>query len=261
MNVEKILRNGYFDRLKIDGTLKAINESSGIVLESNNSFKDSLNNSSESYKNGIAQLKIVLVGEANNDINSLELNTMREDRAQSGMVQIEPGINCDRYIVAYSNILILKSDYAIPLDLKATGKTLEDAGKLAKTNDKLEVLKAALQLNDTIHKKYNYSHEYISIAIVDRVYVSPLFRQCGVSTWLHSNLADIINTYAMVFPTGIVMAYGDFSMEASELFDMSEKEYSNMLLKHYEKMGYTKLYKLRLPTFDKGSNILYKVLI
>lgn len=259
MDIERILRDGYFDRLKIDGSLKSIYDSNGLDISNNTTFKYAIEKSDESYKTGLAHLRVQIIGESSTNINSEELGNMRDDRQNNGLIRLESSSNIDRYLVAYVNILLLKNDYAIPFDIKATSKSKQEIEKIAKTNDELELLLEALKLRNRIKNDFGYTDEYISIAIVDKVYVAPIFRRCGISTWLHLNLADIINMYGLVFPTGVVMAYGDFSGESEEFFNMSKREYNLMLLKHYENVGYSKVSKVNIPGILRASNILYKI--
>lgn len=261
MDVEKILRAGYFDRLKIDGVLKPVYNSTGTIILPNKSFKDSLNKSEEAFKHGVAHLKLSLIGECDTNICFTDLEHMREDRQNWGIIKLPSNKTIDRYLVAYLEILILKSDYAIPYKIVANGKTEKDIEKLAKTNDTLEVFLAALELGEYIINKFSYSNDWVNIAIIDKVYVQPIFRRSKISTWLHENIADIINMYSLVFPNGIILSYGDFSKEAESRFNMSRNTYNKMLLSHYKSMGYSNIGKLGLNGVDSSSNILYKLLV
>lgn len=261
MDVEKILRAGYFDRLKIDGVLKPVYNSTGTVIMHGESFKQSLDKSEEAFKHGVAHLKLSLIGECDTNICFSDLEHMREDRQRWGITKLPSTESVDRYLVAYLDILILKSDYAIPYKIVSNGKTEKDIEKLAKTNDALEVFLAALELGKYIIKKYNYSTDWVNIAIIDKVYVLPIFRRCRISTWLHENIADIINMYSLVFPNGIILSYGDFSKEAEKQFNMDRNTYNKMLISHYKSMGYGNISKLGLSGIDNTNNILYKLLV
>lgn len=261
MNVEKVLRAGYFDRLKIDGVLKPVYNSTGTTILHECTFKDSLNKSEEAFKHGVAHLKLSLIGECDRNIGFYELERMRKDRKSWNIPKLAGDEQTDRYLVAYADMLILKSDYAIPYKVVANGKTEKDIEKLAKTNDALEVFLAALELGNSIIKKYKYPNDWVNIAIVDKVYVLPIFRRCGISTWIHENIADIINMYSLVFPNGVILSYGDFSDESDKLFGMTRDAYKIMLRKHYESLGYEMINKAGLSGVPSINNIMYKLLV
>lgn len=261
MDVEKILRTGYFDRLKITGVLKPVYESDGTVLMPNSSLKESLNKSDEAYKNGVAHLCIQFIGECDTNISSSEIIRMREDRENCGLIKIPSSPDVDRYEIAYIDILIIKSDYALPYKIESNGKTEKDIEKLAKTSDMLEIMLVALDIGDYIHKQYNYSKDWVNIAIINKVYVKPVFRRCGISSWIHSNIADIINMYGLVFPTGVILTYGDFSHESNKEFGMSNGAYNKMLLNHYKSMGYSNIRKLPIKNSMNTQTILYRLFV
>lgn len=260
MDIEKIMRAGYFDNIRIDGVLTPVYNSYGTILRPNSTFKESLDKSDEAYKHGVAHLRINIIGESSTNINFGELVNMRQDRRRSRIPKLKglPGI--DRYIIGYSTIMILKGDYAIPYKINSTGKTEKDIEKLVKTNDLLELMLAALKLNKYVSDEYDCPGDWNNIAIVDKVYVYPVFRRCGISTWIHLNMADIINMYSLVFPNGILLSYGDFANERKR-YGMSTREYNNMLIKHYKSLGYDKVGKLKLDAIPYNSNIMYKILI
>lgn len=261
MEVKKILRAGYFDTLKIDGQLKPINNSKGTVILPNYSFKDALNNSEDAFKHGVASLRINLIGECNSFGSFFKRESMQEDREKAGLVRVPSSSNLDVYMVGYVDVLIVKSDYAIPFEVDAKGKTEKDMERLAKTNDCLEMYLAALGVSKHIVEKHKYSTDYINIAIIDKVYIYPLFRRCKISTWLHNNIADIINMYSLVFPTGIILTFGDFTQESNNQFNMSTAQYNKMLERHYKKLGYFNINKLGINGVSTSSNIMYKLLV
>lgn len=261
MDVERILKIGYLDAIKLDGTLEPVYESNGTIILPDTTFKESLDKSDEAFKHGIAHLRINLIGESSTDINSVDLDKMRQDREESGLVKLESNSSIDRYILAYIDILILKSDYTIPFRLEANGKKESDFEKLAKSTDKLELMLTALDVGKYIADKYDYSGDWINIAIVDKVYVQPAFRRCKISTWLHLNLADIINMYGLVFPNAVLLSYGDFSNEAEELFKMSREQYNKMLIRHYKSVGYNRIQRILIKSLLDNKNILYKLFV
>lgn len=261
MDVEKVLRSGYFDKLKIDGSIKPIINSDGTLLSSTGSFKDALNASTDSFKHAVANLKITLYGEASTDISVSELDRIRKDRQIAGVPAICSNDSADRGIVAYADVLILKGGYTLPFGIIANGRSEKDLVKLANTEDMLELLVAATKLSEYIKDKSSYSEDWINIAIINKVYVFPIFRRCGISKWLHCNISDIINMYSLVFPLGIVQMYGDFSGECKRLFNMDNNTYNKMLYAHYKSLGYNKLHKLKIKNAPSSELILYKLLI
>lgn len=261
MEVDKILRNGYFDRLRIDGNLKPVCDYTGTVIKNGASFKELLNQSEDGYKHGIAELKLKIIGEATRDESQSRLSDLRESRKQASIIQLDSLPNWERYLVAYACIFIIKSDYAIPYELKNRELSDNSIGKFAKTEDKVELITEALKVRGQIINEYNYPAEYVNIAVVDKVYVAPAFRRCRVSSWIHTNLSDMINLYSLVFPNAVLLAYGDFSDEADTMFNMSKKAYSNMLYKHYTSLGYKRVPKISIPIIEQGSNIMYKLLV
>lgn len=261
MDVEKVLRSGYFDKLKIDGSIKPIINSDGTLLSSTGSFKDALNASTDSFKHAVANLKITLYGEASTDISVRELDRIRKDRQIAGVPVICRNDSADRGIVAYADVLILKGGYTLPFGIVANGRSEKDLVKLANTEDMLELLVAATKLSEYIKDKSSYSEDWINIAIINKVYVFPIFRRCGISKWIHCNISDIINMYSLVFPLGIVQMYGDFSGECKRLFNMDNTTYNKMLYAHYKSLGYNKLHKLKIKNAPSSELILYKLLI
>ncbi len=262
MNIKNILRLGYFDRLKIDGKVEPIYTSNGIQILDDLTFKESVEQSNEAYKYGLAHLKVLLIGESDTNIAFLELERMREDRQENGLVKLQSSKNVDKYIVAYADILILKSDFAIPCEIDAKGRMKKDIGKLAKTGDTLDILLASLELSKYIVNKYGCSSNTATVAIIDKIYTYPMFRRNHVSTWFHKNMVDIINMFGMAQPTALVLTYGDFAGESKYLFNMSRERYTKMLICHYKHLGYknNSLFEFGLDSKIPKS-ILYKILI
>lgn len=262
MDYKNILRIGYFDRILLTGANQPIITNPSIEVVDESSFKDCLEVSKQSFKNGLATLRIELLGECDNNIAFAELERMRDERNRMGLKRVDSTKKYDRYLIAYIDITILKSNYAMPFELRINGKTEEDMIKVAKSEDTLELLVASLELVKFISEKYNYSEDCISIAIVDKIYIYNSFRRNGIATWLHSNLPDIINTYAMQFPNGIILSYGDFAGEAETIFNMSHDAYAKMLIKHYKNLGYKNKHIIKFGKSPKiADSILYKILL
>ena len=260
MNVEKILQNGYFDCIKIDGSIHPVYKSLGTELTAEKSFRDALEESNEAYKHGTALLKIQIVGEQSTNMTFSYLESIKSDLAKWGVKQLYGSDKLNRYLVASADILILKGDMALPYNIKANGKTEKDIEHLASTNDMLEVMIYALELAKYITMECGCAPDYANVAIIDKVYVSELFRRCGISTWLHNNIADIINMYSLTFPTGLILTTGDFANESKSKFNMTNVEYNKMLVNHYKALGYKDISKLKL-NITETNTILYKILL
>ena len=234
MQVRKICGLGYFDRLIIDGYMMPMYNNRGIEIRDNESIVDALESNKQSYNQGIGKLRINIVGEAINTESSDDIERMRNHRENElKLVRSKIG-SSDRYNIGYADILILKSDYSFPKEVTNKGKTLDDINKLAKGEDELALFTKALEIQkDVINKS-----EYSDIAIVNRVYINKEFRQCGISTWLHNNLQEIIKVYGMINIAAILLIPGDFSEEAETEFSMTKQKYESMLIKHYKSCGY-----------------------
>lgn len=262
MNVDKILRTGYFDEIRVDGTCKPIFRSSGTLIKSDTSFKSLLEDSEEGFKHGVANILIQLTGGSTITADIEDMERMREDRESSGIKRIPGSSTMDKYLIAYADILLLKSNYSIPFELKASGKDRDSLYNAGTTQDMKEILVEALNLSDKIEDKYKYPKDCISIAIVNKVYVLPVFRRSGISTWIHNNIADLVNMYGLQFPTGILLTYGDFSQEAGKLFGMDNAAYNKMLRSYYKKLGYKSITQNGVVlSIGDQVGIMYKILV
>lgn len=259
MNIKNILRLGYFDRIKVDAELKPIIKSEGIEIRSNLSFINSAELSTESHKYGFAQLKISIIGECDTNISFLELERMRDDRSSNNLIKLQSNRLVDKYLIAYADLILLKSGYSLPSHLGENGKTEYDIEKLAKSGDMLDLMLSALEFQRLIIEKHPDSKGLV--AIVNKVYVTQLFRRNGISTYIHKNMADLINLYAMMFPSGIVLTYGDFAGEAKLMFNMSRQAYTKMLIRHYKDLGYKSKHSIGLGINNSlSTDLLYKII-
>lgn len=262
MNVDKILRTGYFDELRIDGGIRPIFRSSGTLIRPNMSFKEMLEDSEDSFKHGVANITIQITGGSKIDSNIEDIERMREDRENNGIKRLTGNATMDRYLVAYADIMLLKNNYSMPFKLTNTGKDEQSLYEAGTTQDMKDILIESLRLANKIEEKYNYPKDCIAIAVINKVYVLPVFRRSGISTWIHTNIADLINMYGLEFPTGLLLTYGDFSKEAGKLFGMDDNSYNKMLKTYYKKLGYKSINQGALK-LDSGeqSGIMYKMLV
>jgi hypothetical protein len=238
MNVDRICLVGYFDRVLIDGYAMPMYNTKGIAIESNETLVDAINTNTQSYAQGIGKVRITIYGEADFNPEDDQLLGMRWHREQELKLTRTKIGNADRYAIAYVDLLILKSNYSFPEEVKNRGKTSNDISKLAKSEDEYMLLTKALEIQkSTLMKKDNNEND-ANIAIVDRLYVNKEFRQCGISSWIHSNIGDIIKTFGMIDIASVILIPGDFSNEAQSQFGVSKDKYRDFLIKHYKEQGY-----------------------
>lgn len=237
MNTSKICSLGYFDRVIVDGYTMPMYNTKGIEIGNDASLVDALNTNSQSHAQGIGKIRLSIYGEADFNLSDDNLLGMRFHRENELLLSRTYINNKDRYLIAYADLLILKSDYTFPDEVKNRGKSLNDIKKLAKSEDEYLLLSTALE-RQYIALNNGVNVLFCNIAIVDRVYVNKHFRQCGISRWIHTNIADIIKTYGMINAHEIILIPGDFSNEAEAEFGMSKQEYTNILIKHYKSVGY-----------------------
>lgn len=237
MNVSKLCSLGYFDRVLVDGYAMSMFNTRGIEIKSNETFVDAINTNIQSYTQGVGKIRVTIYGESTFNLDDDNLLGMRLHREQNlKLVRTKVGNN-DRYAIAYVDILILKSDFSFPDKVLSKGKSPDDIAKLAKGEDEYMLLKKALDMQRSM-KTDDTDKPDCNIAIADRVYVNRNFRRCGISKWIHSNIADIIKTYGMVDVSAVLLIPGDFSNEAEQVFGVSSDKYKSMLIEHYKDEGY-----------------------
>lgn len=237
MNVKRICSLGYFDRVTIDGFISPMSKTNGITLVNDGTLSDSINNNDNSYRNNIGKIRVTIYGESKFNINDDKLLNMRWHREKElGLARNMVG-KTDRYAIAYADFVILKSDSTLPINVIQNDKSNDDIGKLAKSEDEYMLLTSALQMQNEIVSK-GIPINKSNIAIVDRVYVHQFFRHCGISSWIHDNIGDILKTYGMIDISGVILIPGDFNNEAEKVFRVSQKEYKKMLINHYKNHGY-----------------------
>lgn len=236
MKVRKICSLGYFDKVIVDGYMQTMYNNRGLEVQELESLASALENNKTGYNQGMGKLRINIMGEASNIETQEEIDNMRYYREEILKLTRTKLGSSDRYNIGYMDILILKSDYAFPSTVSNKGTTVDDMNKLAKGEDELELFTEALKLQEKMSN--GKDKQTISIAIIDKVYINNKFRNCGLSTWLHSNMRDIIKVYCMIDIGAILLIPGDFSGEAETFFGMSKKQYLNFLVKHYKSVGY-----------------------
>lgn len=237
MNVNEILRRGYFDNLIVDGYMMPMYNNRGIQIENGQSLVDAIENNSQAYNQGVGKLRINIIGEATNNDPLDSLATYDRHREETlGLVKQSMGIS-DRYIIGYVDIFILKSDYSFPDNITNKGKTEGDISKLAKCEDELELLLKAIEVQKEIIEEDNGVDD-CNIAIINKLFINKWFRQCGISSWVHANIGDITKVYGMVDVAAVLLMPGDFTNAAMKEFGMTNKQYTTLLVNHYKAEGY-----------------------
>jgi len=234
MNISRLCTFGYFDRVIVDGYTMPVYNAKGIVVKQDENLLEAINNNSNSYEQGIGKLRFTVYGEADFNISDDNLLNMRFHREQTlGLNRIKIG-NCDRYAIAYADVLILKSNNILQNCVK--DEQLKEILHQTKNEDESYLLSKAFEIQRRDLKKY--STEDCNVAIVDKVYVNKAFRGCHISSWIH-----IVKIFSMINISASLLIPGDFSGE-SRLFRMSTEQYKDFLIKHYKKHGYVFLDKI-----------------
>lgn len=239
MNIGEICRRGYFDKVIIDGYMIPMYNNTGLQLNMGESLTDALNNNNQIHTQGVGKLRINILGEVNN-YNSkdehLELMNMRYHREQQLKLQKRVVGTIEQYIIAYVDILILKSDNTLPIAVIQKGKSEDDLIKLAKSEDELNILIEAIKIQHKFQDSLRNSD--CNIAIIDKIYVYQAFRRCRIASWIHKNIYEIVKTYALLDIIAVLLIPGDFSKCAEREFNLNKKDYKELLINHYLDLGY-----------------------
>lgn len=236
MDTAGISRVGRFDRVYITGLVEPLYKSNGITIANNQSLSGSVETYGENKHCGLAKLHIDIHG---NDIDN----------------------NSDE-IIASANIIIIKSSYSIMFGLSNNGRNYQSFEEITSNVYELNILNAALEVSKYISKKCRIDDDTINIGIIDNVIVKSEYRRFKISTWIHYNIANIINAYCMLFPSAIILEYGDVLDSAEKEFKCSKEEYMDILKNHYINLGYQELKTLRIKNSDiDQSRLMYKLLI
>lgn len=256
MHIREICRMGYFDRVIIDGYMLPLYNDLGIEIKESQSIIDAIEENNQTFSQGIARLRLNIAGEATNIDSPLELARMRKHREKDlGLEKCTLG-NMDRYYIGYVDIFILKSNNLLPALLEHKGKTYEDVEKISHNDYELMMLLAAIDIQKNLLDE-NKNLQECNIAIVDKVFVHYNFRRCGISSWIHDNLSDLIKVYGMIDIAAAIMLPGDFNNESKRIFNMTKEEYEQMLIQHYVNVGYKPIqHNIMYKQFLKTKKIL-----
>lgn len=247
MLIREICRLGYFDKVVVDGYILPLYNDFGIEIKQDQSIISAIEENNQTFNQGIARLRINIAGESLNNDSPSEIARMRRHREKDLRLK---GCNLgiiDRYYIGYVDIFIVKSNNLLPKILEHTGKSYEDIQKISNNDYELTMLLTAINIQHKLLKENKELNE-CNIAIVDKVYIQINFRRCGISSWIHNNLNDLIKVYGMIDTAAAIMLPGDFNNESKKWFNMTKEEYEQMLMQHYKNVGYKQI----------QNNILYK---
>lgn len=184
-----------------------------------------------------------VLGELLIRINGDGENEFFSQRAQLGLnlQRVSQGVN--RACLAFARFIVVKGFASLPRSLSVRRAGLADyASVFGVCPDPTEsmLLTEALRLDvETCEGEYNLDGVSM-LLLVDKVYVAECARRCGISEYLHTNLADIAHVFIGVRPKLVVLNCGDFSNEHTRL-GITEKDYKDILKKHYTRVGYQTL--------------------
>lgn len=257
MNVHMINSIAGFDRLIIDGNMNTM-PASGITLNTNESFIESLNNDPNIHEHSLIRLRINIIGEISDTSNLDEVKHYKRVLEQDGVKPLQTGI-ISRYCIGYVNIVLLKRNSNFVTEESFKSKNEQSMELIAKKVDEASILVAALRLSNHIINTSRNEYKDATIAIIDRLFVHRKFRNQGISTWIHKNICDIIHTYSMSRPNAVLLAYADFTNEAINR-EISVDEYLEILHKHYLNNGYNEFSRLfKLKDGLDTRRIMYKL--
>lgn len=231
MRVTEICRRGYFDSVFIEGFTMPTYDNVGIEIKDGESIIDSLNNV-RTYGQGVCKLRINIVGESTKD----EDINIDKYRNSLGLIERDLG-KTKRFNIGYVDILIVKDDCVFDVNVTNRGNTEKDVVRVAKCDDELELMIKAIDIKKEISKENRYITD-CSVAIIDKIFINNNFRRCGIATWVHNNIRDLVKIYGMMHITAVLLIPGDFTGKANSECNMSTEEYKKMLDIHYKALGY-----------------------
>jgi len=202
-----------------------------VVSHSNNSFLD------EMQRTGVAD---AVLGEFVLRIDGESESEFDSQRSKLGLQLSGPVHGVTRANIAFARFIVVKGYSSLPKELAVRRAGLTNfISVFGICTDQTEsmLLNEALRLDiETNEGEYNLDGVSM-LLIVDKVYVAEAARRCGVSEYIHMNLADIAHVFIGVRPKLVVLNCGDFS-NAHTALGISEIEYKHILRKHYESTGY-----------------------
>lgn len=231
MNVGEICRLGFFDKVTISLQVEPVCLND-IELFGECNFAACANSYGNSLDNSIMKVRINILG-----VEDIHKQVITPDeltkRANRGANIFKDGGNHHKsYLLAYADVLVI-------MDVDRNKSIILDA--FNGESDKQRLVSAAFSLQSRgANKAQSQANGFVRnhIAIIDRLYVFPAYRRCRISSWINNNLREILFSYVNVAVGDVLLIPGDFSNESADKFDMTPREYSIMLNKHYETLGY-----------------------
>lgn len=220
MNIREICRRGYFDKVTLNISIEPI-ISSDTEIYSDMSFLECISNESNQVDNTISKVRLSILGVDFIKRNCIRPDELSKDKKRGANVFKVEHNDIKSFLIAYSDIFIVKDSSNICITKDRPSNYNYDVDML---------IDKAIE----IQKKSNGRNH---IAIVDKLFVNEQYRRCGISSWVHINLRDIIMTYMDINIGDVLLIPGDFSNEAERL-SIPEKAYTDMLKKHYSELGY-----------------------
>lgn len=219
MNIREICRRGYFDKVTLNISVEPVVDGDTEIF-GDMSFKECILDELNSVDNTISKVRINILGVdciKRNCITPDELN--KESKRGASIFKIERN-DIKSYIIAYCDIIVVKDS--------SNTNVIKDSRGYNYDMDML--IEKAIQIQKKTSDKNN-------IAIVDKLFVNEQYRRCGISSWIHLNLRDILQTYIEVQIGDMMLIPGDFTNEADRM-KIPEKKYVDMLKSHYNDLGY-----------------------
>lgn len=223
MNVNELCKRGFYDKITVNFVTEPI-YGDDIEIFGDMSFNECTSNEINAVDNSIFKVRLNILGVEFIKKHVITPDELSKDRKRDTILYKIGAHNNKSYLLAYVDLIVVR-------DCDRTKYKIGD--KFDDTLDKSLLVNCALKL-----QKKGSKENLNNILIVDKVYVYERYRQCGISTWIHANLRDIVYKF-MGMPIGdMLLIPGDFSEECNKKFNMSETEYVQMLKEHYNRVGY-----------------------
>lgn len=235
MKVSTLERRTLSKQIIIDGDYNTRCGRNGFVLAHDNAvFVDELQMTG-APDSVLGELIIRISGDGESEFDI--------QRKQLGLNVYPVSEGVSRVGLAYARFVVVKGYSALPQTLAVRRASLSDfVSTFGLCPDPTEsmLLDEVLHLDvETSDDDYNLDGTEM-LLIVDKVFVCDCARRCGISEYIHSNLADLAHVFIGVRPHLVILNCGDFSNEHTRL-GVSETSYKNTLKKHYSRVGYKSL--------------------
>jgi hypothetical protein len=161
-------------------------------------------------------------------------------RQRLGLNIRRSGPDTSRACLAFARFVSVKAYDALPPGVSVRRAGLANYASvfgLCRDSAEYDLLLRAIHL-DAEHSEGGYSLAGDTpLLITSVVYVAPCARRCGISEYIHTNLADIAHVFIGARPKLVVLNCGDFTGEHARL-GITETAYKDMLRTHYLRIGY-----------------------